>query len=34
MYVSIFLVFVQAFIEWSMIKGARTHAYANTRHVV
>ena len=31
---SIFLVFVQAFIEWSMIKDARTHAHANTHHVV
>ena len=34
MYVSISLAFVQAFIEWSMIEGARTHAHANTHHVV
>ena len=34
MYYSIFLVFIQAFIEWSLIKDARTHAHANTHHVV
>ena len=33
MYASVFLVFVQTFIEWSMIKDAYAHAHAHKHHV-